>query len=107
MFGQPEFSATQQILEVLEALAERDWLKAILPQAMGVQGVQVIIGGEDQPKAIQNCSLVIARYGSPHRASGALGVLGPIRMPYAHTISTVRYLSGVMSRLIDELYGAG
>ncbi|HEX77473.1 MAG TPA: heat-inducible transcription repressor HrcA [Dehalococcoidia bacterium] len=107
MFGQPEFSTSQQIRDLLELLSERDWLKAVLPQAKAIQGVQVIIGGENQPPAMGNCSLVIAQYGTPHRVSGALGVLGPIRMAYGHTISAVRYLAGVMSRLLSDLYRAG
>jgi heat-inducible transcriptional repressor len=34
-----------------------------------------------------------------------LGVIGPTRMSYPRTISTVRYISSVMSDLLGELYG--
>jgi heat-inducible transcriptional repressor len=36
---------------------------------------------------------------------GTIGVVGPTRMPYGRTISTVNYLSLVLSQLIAELYG--
>jgi heat-inducible transcriptional repressor len=62
----------------------------------------VLIGGEDTWEELNECSLVLARYGVPDLASGILGVLGPIRMPYGHTISTVNYLAGLMSNLISE-----
>ena len=43
-------------------------------------------------------------YGLPDHATGALGVLGPTRMPYGRTISAVRYVSVLMTNLISEIY---
>jgi heat-inducible transcriptional repressor len=45
---------------------------------------------------------VIARYGTPGLATGALGVIGPMRMAYGRTISAVRYVSSLMSDLVSE-----
>jgi len=41
----------------------------------------------------------------PDEPSGSLGVLGPLRMPYARAVSSVRYVSGVLSELMAQLYG--
>ena len=41
---------------------------------------------------------------APGVASGALAVLGPMRMRYSHTISTVRYLANLMGELLAESY---
>jgi heat-inducible transcriptional repressor len=35
--------------------------------------------------------------------TGALGVLGPIRMAYGRTISTVRFVSDLLTDLVTEL----
>ena len=35
-----------------------------------------------------------------------MGVLGPTRMPYARAISTIDYLSSVLSELVANLYGS-
>jgi heat-inducible transcriptional repressor len=35
-------------------------------------------------------------------ATGALGVLGPMRMSYGRTISTMRFLAGLLSDLVAE-----
>ena len=51
---------------------------------------------------MRSCSLVLGTYGAPGVASGALAVLGPTRMRYPRTISTVRYLADVMSELVGE-----
>ena len=37
-------------------------------------------------------------------ATGALGVLGPTRMPYGRAISAVRYVADLMSDLVSDLY---
>ena len=64
--------------------------------------MQVLIGGEGNWEELSDCSLVLARYGVADLASGILGVLGPIRMPYGHTISTVNFVAGLMSNLVSE-----
>jgi heat-inducible transcriptional repressor len=62
----------------------------------------VLIGGEGFYDALSQCSIVLARYGTPGLATGTLGVLGPMRMSYGHTISVVRFLSGLLSELVNE-----
>ncbi len=66
--------------------------------------VQVIIGAENAPDEMQDVSLVLATYGQPGRAMGVVGVLGPTRMAYPHAIGTVRFVSGLMNELVDQLY---
>ena len=46
--------------------------------------------------------MVLARYGVPGFATGMLGVLGPMRMSYAKTIPTVRYVAGLLSGLVND-----
>jgi heat-inducible transcriptional repressor len=69
-----------------------------------VGGVQVVIGGEGRWRELRDCSLILARYGVADQATGALGVLGPTRMPYSRAISAVRYVSDLMSDLVSDLY---
>ena len=67
-----------------------------------------VIFGADSPRlaeageAMRACSVVVGAYGAPGMASGALAVLGPVRMRYPRAISTVRYMSNVMSELLSE-----
>jgi heat-inducible transcriptional repressor len=69
------------------------------------RGVQVIIGRENKNEAIRDYSVIFSHYGVPEQAVGTISVVGPTRMPYARAISTVDYLSSVLSRLVIELYG--
>jgi heat-inducible transcriptional repressor len=102
--NQPEFRQGQRVLSLMELVEGHNLLKSVAPEGLG-GGVQVIIGKENKAEAIQDCSVVISRYGLPEEAEGIMGVVGPTRMPYARTISTVGYLSSVLNRLVAELYG--
>ena len=103
--NQPEFQHTERVLALMELVDGRSLLKTIAPEELESQGVQIIIGKENRAEAIQDCSVVISQYGLAGEAVGTIGVVGPTRMPYARTISTVSYLASVLSQLVAELYG--
>ncbi|MBI2288393.1 MAG: heat-inducible transcription repressor HrcA [Chloroflexi bacterium] len=105
MLSQPEFAHNQRMLTLMELVEERSLLKSIIPAELAGNSVQVIIGKENKLEAFHDYSLVINRYGLPEEAIGTISVIGPTRMPYAHTIATVGYLSSVLSRLAARLYG--
>jgi heat-inducible transcriptional repressor len=105
MLNQPEFAHSDSMSVLMELLEQRSLLKVIVPSKLSQRAVHVIIGKENKAKAIQNCSVVISQYGLPDEATGTIGVVGPTRMPYSHTIPTVEYLSSVLSELVAGLYG--
>jgi heat-inducible transcriptional repressor len=105
LLNQPEFTQSRRILAIMELLEQRAMLGTILPQESEDRNIQVVIGSENKAEVAQDCSLVIARYGLVHEASGNIVVVGPTRMAYPKVISTVSYLSMVLSSLVAELYG--
>lgn len=104
MFNQPEFAQSHKMLALMELVEQRNLLKAIIPAQPAGRGVQVIIGKENKTAAIHDYSIVLNRYGLPNEAIGTIGIVGPTRMPYSRAISTVDYLSSVLSGLATELY---
>jgi heat-inducible transcriptional repressor len=107
VLAEPEFAEMETARKALRILEERSLLedlltRTVLPSSVG--GVQVLIGGEGTWEDLRDCSMVLARYGAPGLATGALGVIGPIRMAYGRTISTVRFVSGLLSDLVVELH---
>jgi heat-inducible transcriptional repressor len=105
--AEPEFAELDVARNALRILEERSLLEDLLTRTVlttGVGGVQVLIGGEGTWEELRDCSMVLARYGAPGLATGALGVLGPIRMAYGRTISTVRFVAGLLSDLVVELH---
>jgi heat-inducible transcriptional repressor len=110
VLSEPEFSGSEEARKALRVLEERSTLQDLLARTVlatgTVGGVQVIIGGEGTWDDLRNSSLVLGRYGVPGLATGTLGVLGPMRLAYGRTISTMRFLSGLLSDLVaDTLTG--
>jgi heat-inducible transcriptional repressor len=105
MLNQPEFAHSDHLSTLMELVESRGLLKVIVPSRLSPHGVQVIIGKENKDTAIQNCSVVVCRYGLPEEATGTIAVVGPTRMPYSRTIPTVYYLSSVLGQLVAGLYG--
>ena len=52
---------------------------------------------------LRECTMVLARYGAPGLATGTLGVLGPMRMAYGRTISTVSFVADLLSNLVEDM----
>lgn len=101
----PERERSERVQHMLEILEHNRFLSAIAPQVLAADGVQVIIGAENQLKQMGDTSVVISRYGVPGKVSGLLGLIGPTRMPYARAIAIVRYMSSVMNDLLSGFYG--
>lgn len=105
ILDQPEYVEAESFRHLVGILESGRLLEEILLQAAPTNGVQVIIGGEGRWDELSPFSLVLARYGVADEASGSLGVLGPLRMPYARAVSSVRYVAEVLNEMLRQLYG--
>lgn len=106
VLAEPEFAEVELARRAMRVFEERTFLQDLLTRTIlttNVGGVQVLIGGEDTWEELRECSIVLSRYGVPGLATGTLGVLGPIRMAYGRTISTVRFVSDLLSDLVVEM----
>lgn len=104
VLAQPEFSRSEKLLDLVEAVDERNLPKAIPPESVAESGVTVIIGEENPNDSMRECSIVITNYATPEGHKGAIAVLGPTRMHYPRAIATVRYMGSVMSDVLSKLY---
>ncbi len=105
LLAEPEFAESDDARRALRLFEERSTLQGLLARASinsAVGGLQVLIGGEGEWEELNKCSMVLARYGVPGMATGTLGVLGPMRMSYARTIPTVRFVAGLLSNLVND-----
>ncbi len=106
VLSEPEFAESSDDARwAMHLFEERSTLQDLLARAStnsSVGGLQVLIGGEGGWEELRQCSMVIARYGAPGLATGTLGVLGPMRMSYARTIPTVRFVAGLLSNLVND-----
>jgi len=104
MLGQPEFTHSDRMRGLMELVEKRRLIKTIIPKELESQKVTVTIGRENEDEAFYNYSIVTGKYGISNEAAGTVSVLGPTRMPYAHTIPSVNYLTKILSELMSGLY---
>jgi heat-inducible transcriptional repressor len=100
----PEFTQSDKLRRVFGVLQDRDYLGSLVRKLADNPDVQVLIGGENEAREMHDVSLVLAAYGQRGRAMGVVGMLGPTRMAYPQAIGTVRYVSGLMNELVEQLF---
>ncbi|MEA5510354.1 heat-inducible transcriptional repressor HrcA [Crocosphaera sp. UHCC 0190] len=103
---QPEFSQLQQVQMLIHLLEEEK--DQLLPLIFDVpetdilnKRVSVRIGAENPLESMRPCTLISANYCQGDTPVGSVGIIGPTRMLYEHTIplveSTADYLSEALS----------
>jgi len=105
VLSEPEFAESDEARRALKLFEKHSTLQDLMVRTTtnsNIGGLQVLIGGEGEWEELRQCSIVLARYGVPGLATGTLGVLGPMRMSYAKTIPTVRFVAGLLSDLVND-----
>jgi heat-inducible transcriptional repressor len=90
--------------QVLVTLEKRAALLEILGEALDPRRAFVRVGGDLDHPAFQHAALVAASYGLTHRALGAVGLLGPVRMDYEKALRSVRGAARELSRFVEDVY---
>jgi heat-inducible transcriptional repressor len=95
----------QQAVRIFE---ERAFLDMILTDLLDpiADDVRVIVAGDGRWDELSHLTIVLSRYGVAGQMSGAVGVLGPMHINYGRAISSVRYVSTLMTNRLTELYGS-
>ncbi|MDZ4180496.1 MAG: heat-inducible transcriptional repressor HrcA [Coriobacteriia bacterium] len=95
----PEFADSSRLRPLLGLLEDGLAMLDTLSDVMSSGGMTVRIGSENTRSELGEMSLVVSNYATAE-ADGLVGVIGPTRMDYPRTISTVR---GVADGLSDTL----
>ena len=103
LLHQPEFANAGKFGALVDVLEDRRALKGMLPRMLGAEHTRVLIGDENESGEMQECSVVIARYGDPDKATGIIAVIGPTRLEYQRSIAAVRHLSKAMTGLVSAV----
>ena len=85
---------------VLEALEEQVVLLKLIGESNDPTTVHVKIGEENAVEGLRSTSVVTVGYGRQGSAYAGLGVLGPTRMDYATSISSVRAVARYVGDLL-------
>jgi heat-inducible transcriptional repressor len=102
ILNKPEFADAASLRRTFLALQEKEKLVDILETCLDEEGLQILIGSENDFTQVHNFSIVARRYGSTSAPLGMVGIIGPMRMEYARMAPLVDYLSRALSRKIEE-----
>lgn len=86
-------------------LSSREQMTALLAQ--GAPRVRVMIGKENHTQELTDSSLMVAHYKIGSDCSGAIALIGPVRLPYPKLIPRLEYFSDTLSRLLSDIYSTG
>lgn len=97
----PEFQDLERREALLQALEDRrDLLESL--RAI-TDNVDVTIGSENPRASMQDLSFVTMRYHVGTQMTGLIGVFGPTRMAYGHTVPAVRKMGLVLGEVLTRL----
>ncbi len=99
----PDFAAIEKIKKIFETFNTRHSLLSLLDQSIRAQGVSIFIGSESGYEGLDECSVVVAPYEVEGQSLGAIGVIGPTRMPYDRVIPIVDVTAKMLGNALTHL----
>lgn len=100
LLHQPEFRDVEKARQLLEVLEQEQLVAEILEKSLGAGGLGVVIGSENSLTQMHDCTMVTATYHLEGVMLGAIGVVGPTRLPYERVMSVVRCVADNFTRCL-------
>ncbi|MEE8215094.1 MAG: heat-inducible transcriptional repressor HrcA [Alphaproteobacteria bacterium] len=93
----------EKIRALFTALETKEEMLRLLSLTDTAEGVQIFIGADNTLFNLAGRSMIVGPYKNAEETIiGAIGVIGPTRMNYAHIIPMVDYTSKLISRLLGQ-----
>lgn len=86
-----------RLRQLFDAINQKRQMLYLLDQCLAADGMKVFIGKESGSEALDQYSMISAPYHVNGRIVGALGVIGPLRMPYEQVMSVVETSARLLS----------
>ncbi len=100
LLGYKELSDIAQ--ELLNTMTNREQLLGVI--ASKKDAVFITIGKENTQSQLADTSVVVTKYKIGTQNSGAIGVIGPVRMDYAKLIPHLEYFSQTLGKVLAETF---
>lgn len=99
-YAEPQSS--RQLRKIFEAFTQKQEILHLLDQCIKASDIQIFIGGEASDPNFKGYSMVTAPYSIEGQVMGALGVIGPTRMPYHRVIPIVEVTAKLLSSALNS-----
>jgi heat-inducible transcriptional repressor len=95
------FSDIETVHEIVDALEHPMVLSGMMTAASGSATLLVFIGQEVPVEQMRACTVIFAPYDAGSDRQGSIGIIGPTRMDYPHTIAAVEAVARRLSVLLE------
>lgn len=85
---------------IFNLISKGDELSQALSSSMG--DTLVSIGSDNRCEALRKSSLITAGY-SFRQGGGRIGIIGPVKLDYTHTIPIIEYVASVVDTILNDL----
>ena len=97
-------SSSEDVQILLNAFRSKSSLVDLLDRCLASEGVQLFIGSESGYEPLDGYSLISAKYEVEGSIAGAMGVIGPTRMPYQKVIPLVDTAARLLGNALDHTH---
>ncbi len=104
LFVMPELASADG-KKVMELLGHSSELSKLLKTTD--TKASVLIGSEIQNPALNNLSVIVTHYTASPECTGALALIGPVRMDYSRVLSALEYTASTVGALLREFLDNG
>jgi len=103
IIDQPEFSTAENFKSIIELAEDKDIIIHIMDEKTSNHSgdISVTIGSESNEKKLNDYSIVVKEY-NIGPVIGNIGIIGPKRMEYSHTIASVTYMAELLSKVFKN-----
>jgi len=103
LFGQPEFKDVSKSSRLLKVFEEKEEFLDFVEDNISCKEVKVFVGSENRYSQIQDCSVILSGYGAHDDVMGAIGVIGPTRMPYKRVVPVIDYITNQLNGILQDV----
>ncbi|MGE5308863.1 MAG: HrcA family transcriptional regulator [Deltaproteobacteria bacterium] len=100
IFQHPEFRDYQKLSLVVRMLEEKKRLLELINQQTDSH-LHIYIG-EEAHAPVRDIALIVTSYQSGKKHPGKLAIIGPKRMSYENTVSTLESMSDILNRVLES-----
>lgn len=103
LLNNPEFADVERLRRIFDAFEDKSRIIRLLDMTLQMSaGVRIILGSESELRELEEISLISSPYRHGDAMTGALGVIGPLRMDYSRIIPVVEFTASLLSQLLEE-----
>ncbi|MBK8945090.1 MAG: heat-inducible transcription repressor HrcA [Ignavibacteriae bacterium] len=103
LLTQPEFIDHKKLSSIIELIEDKDIIIHFMDENVNRNSgeVSITIGSESKEEKLNDYSIIIKEY-NIGQVAGSIGIIGPKRMRYSHTIAAVVEMAEVLSKIFNK-----